>query len=100
VTPTPNPFRQTLSKQDIARVRKRKVERLPVLMSVIKQMMMESAAALRNMPPGEQVVFAVSLFHLNWEDTDGLPAQIVMRAPRQQLLARAVADAAIQVEQH
>jgi hypothetical protein len=100
VTPAVNPFRQAMSKQEIARVRERKVNRLPVLKTIMKEMMMETAAALGSMPPGEQVVLAVSLFHFNWEDTAGLPAQIVMRAPKQKLLARASADAAILVQEY
>jgi hypothetical protein len=100
VTPTVNPFRQTMSEQEVARVRERKANRLPVLRSVMKEMMMETAVALRGMPGHEQVVVAVSLFHFNWEDTSGLPAQIVMRAPRRELLARASADSAIQVQEY
>ena len=36
--------------------------------------------------PNEQIVFGVTLFYYNWEDTSGLPAQIVMQAERQKLL--------------
>ena len=36
---------------------------------------------------------------MRWEDTTGLPAQIVMQAPRQKLLDRAAAQNAIQVQE-
>jgi hypothetical protein len=47
------------------------------------------------MPPGEQVVLAVSLFHYSWEDYSGLPGQIVMQAERQKLLSNATRETAI-----
>lgn len=99
MTPTVNPFRQTMSKAEIERVRARKMERLPVLKTIMREMLMQSAAALDSMPAGEQVVIAVSLFRFAWEDSSGLPSQIVMQAPRAKLLARASADAAIQVQE-
>ncbi len=30
----------------------------------------------------------ISLFHFTWEDTDDLPAQVVIQAPRRALLDR------------
>lgn len=99
LTPTINPFRQTMSKPEIERVRARKLDRLPVLKTIMRDVMMQAATTLSGMPSGERVVIAVSLFRFNWEDSAGLPAQIVMQAPKEKLLARASADAAIQVQE-
>jgi len=100
MTPAINPFRQEMSKSEIARVRARKLERLPVLKLIMREMLVESAASLGAMPANEQVVLAVSLFRMRWEDTAGLPAQIVMQAPRAKLLDRAAAQSAIQVQEY
>jgi hypothetical protein len=61
----------------------------------MRQLLMASAASLENLPPNEQVVLAVSLFHYSWEDYSGLPSQIVMQADRQKLLSNATREAAI-----
>jgi uncharacterized membrane protein len=100
MTPTINPFRQKMSKQEVARVRARKLERLPVVKSLMREMLKQTARALSSMPEEERVVIAVSLFHFNWEDTSGLPAQIVMQAQKQKLLAQASADNAIEVQEY
>lgn len=97
-TPQKNPFRQAMSDADKQRIRTRKVERLPVLRQQMRQML-TAAAKLPGVPPNEQVVLAVSIFRYGWEDTKGLPAQIVMQAERSELLKRAAADNAIRIEE-
>jgi len=97
VTPTLNPFRQKMAPADVARVRQRKEKQLPVLKQNMREMLMATARSLETMPPKEQIVLAVSLFYSWWENKDGLPSQIVMRAERQQLLNRT--GTAIQVEE-
>lgn len=99
-TPGLSPFRPQMSPQEIQRVRARKADRLPVLKTIMREAMMEAAAALTGMPPEENVVIAVTLFHYHWEDWTGMPAQIVMQSPRKKLLARASADSAIQVQEN
>jgi hypothetical protein len=61
----------------------------------MREMLVASASSLENLPPSEQVVLAVSLFHYSWEDYTGIPNQIVMQAPRQQLLSNDTRDTAI-----
>jgi hypothetical protein len=57
------------------------------------------------MPREEQVVLGVSLFHFSWENTAGLPSQVVMRAPRGSLAdvesgrSKASLDSVIRVEE-
>jgi hypothetical protein len=55
--------------------------------------LISAATDLRSVPPNENIVFAVTLFSYFWEDTNGLPTQIVMQATRQQLVTRQAADA-------
>ena len=99
MTPAPNPFRQVMSKEDVVRVRARKLERLPVVKQMMREWLAEAATALANMPPGEHLAIAVTLFRFGWEDARGLPSQIVMQASREKLLSRAAAESAIQVQE-
>ena len=95
VSPNLTPFRESFTKIEIARIHDRKVQRLPLLKQQMREMLVASAASLENLPPSEQVVLAVSLFHYSWEDYSGLPSQIVMQAERQKLLSNATRDTAI-----
>jgi len=95
LSPNLSPFHQSFTKMEIARIHDRKVQRLPVLKQNMRDMLIASAASLENLPPNEQVVVAVSLFHYAWEDYSGMPNQIVMQAERQKLLSNATRDTAI-----
>jgi hypothetical protein len=95
VTPNLSPFHQHFTPVEIARVHDRKLRQLPVLKQNMREMLVASAAALENLPPNEQVVLAVSLFHYAWEDAGGMPNQIVMQAERQKLLSNATRETAI-----
>jgi hypothetical protein len=103
--PSITPFRPTIGKEDVARVRGKKLEALPRLRATMKEMLVDSAAMLDTVPQEEQVVLGVSLFHRAWEDTAGLPAQIVMQARRKALVDyklrrdRATLDATVQVRE-
>ncbi len=85
-TPTINPFRLTIPKPEVAAVHQRKVRQLPILKQNMRQMLLDSSASLDSVPPGEQIVISVILFNRSWEDTAGLPSQIMMQAERQKLL--------------
>lgn len=86
ITPPITPFRMKITKEEVARVHQRKLERLPALKRAMRAMLVSSAASLDDVPANEQVVVGVTLFFLNWEDRTGLPSQIVMQAPRRPLL--------------
>ncbi len=100
VSPNLSPFHQSFTKQEIARIHERKVARLPLLRQHMREMMITTAATLENLPPKEQIVLAVSLFHYSWEDSSGIPAQIVMQAQRQQLLSNGTRDNAIRTVEY
>lgn len=97
--PTLGPFRQPITPKERAIIRTRKVERLPVLRQQMRTALVRMAAALESMPPAEQVVLAVSLFHAWWEDTKDQPSQIIMQAERQALLTPATAQSAIRTRE-
>jgi hypothetical protein len=55
----------------------------------MREVMAETAAAseIDPLPPNERIVLGVTLFYYKtWEDSTGLPRQIVMSAEKQQLL--------------
>lgn len=95
VSPNLSPFHQSFTKVEIARIHGQKLQRLPLLKRTMREMLVASAASLENLPPSEQVVLAVTLFHYSWEDYGGLPSQVVMQAERQKLLSNATREAAI-----
>ena len=87
ITPTVNPFRQTISKELAAQVHQRKTARVPLLRQAMQDMMKTAAATLLQIPENQQVVVAVRFLYLPWEDTTGLPAQIIMKADRKSAMA-------------
>ena len=86
VTPTPNPFRQQITKEEAARVHQRKLEHLPLLKKAMREMWMDAASSFTSVPDTEQVVLALRLLYQPWEDTKGLPGQIVLKGPRKAAL--------------
>lgn len=80
--PNVTPFRPSISAQDRADLRQRKLDRLPKLRDIMRQSLVVSAGMLDTVPANEQVVISVSLPRYHWEDTTGLPSQIVMQASR------------------
>jgi hypothetical protein len=71
------------------KIRQRKLDRLPMLRQAMRDAWRDSAAALTSIPDNQQVVVAVRLLYLTWEDTHGLPGEIVMKGDRRTALAGA-----------
>ncbi len=84
----PSPFRGPFTPKELATFRERKVQRLPILEQDMREVMVETAAAsdIDPVPPNERIVLGVTLFYFKWEDSSGLPRQIVMSAEKQKLL--------------
>ncbi len=91
-------------KDEIAKHRTKKIERLPELKKAMRQALVDTAATLDSVPDQEQIVVVMFLSRYPWEDTSGLPVQVMMRAQKGKLLEAqrlggAGLDTAIQVEQ-
>ena len=86
ITTNTSPFQQTIPKAYAVQVHTTKLERLPILKKNMREMLLASAGSLDTVPGNEPIALGVTLFYYGWEDTTGLPAQIVMQAPRQKLL--------------
>jgi hypothetical protein len=80
------PFHQKVTPEDIKRIHDKKLSRIGQLKETMADMLIGSAKSLDALPGDEQVMLGVSLFYWNWEDTNGLPVQVVMHAPRRVLL--------------
>ena len=94
------PFRPSFTNEQIEKIRQKKLQRIATLKSLILNMVMDSASTLKQVPPEEQIVVGVSLFYYSWENTDGLPSQILMQASRQSLLAAGSSmDSVIRVQE-
>jgi hypothetical protein len=81
-TPGISPFRKTIPPELAARVHKLRVERMPLLKATMKEMMRNMAEAFTQLPDSQQMVLVVRLYYGSWEDTTGMPAQVVMKADR------------------
>jgi hypothetical protein len=81
-TPSINPFQKEIPQPVQERVHQRRVERLPLLKSAMKEMLRGMATAGAQLPATQQMVLSVRLYYGTWEDTKGMPAEVVMRATR------------------
>jgi hypothetical protein len=81
-----SPFHPTVSADEVRRTREKKLQRMAALRTAMRAMLVDSARSLDSVPTDEQVAVGISLFYWKWENREGLPAQIVMHAPRRVLL--------------
>ncbi|MBI3693712.1 MAG: hypothetical protein HY238_02570 [Acidobacteria bacterium] len=81
-----SPFRPPYSPPEIKTLNQQKREKLASLRAAIRQLLIEQAGVLTLVPPAEKIAIVVTLFNFSWEDTTGLPSQVVMQASRQTLL--------------
>ncbi len=85
IAPAPTPFAPTQTREAKERLRQRKLARAPLLRKLMRDMLVTTATNLRGVPMNEQVVVGVTLFYQSWEDTSGLPGQILVQAQRKAL---------------
>jgi hypothetical protein len=84
--PALTPFNQTITKEQIAGVRTKKLQRLPVLRHQMQETLLRAASVLKEVPAGEQIVLNVTLLSRAYEDTAGMPSQILMQGQRSKLV--------------
>jgi hypothetical protein len=89
-----SPFHQTIKPDEVVRTHEKKLQRMAALRTTMRAILVDSARSLDSLPADEQVTLGISLFYWTWENREGLPAQIVMHAPRKTLLAAANAEQA------
>lgn len=81
------PFHPTITPAEKLQLHRTKVQRLPKLRDLVKDMARSIAAGLPTLPDTQQIVVAVRLDYRNWEDTTGLPGMIMVKADRRSALA-------------
>jgi hypothetical protein len=84
-TPGISPFRPNITDEEKAAVRRRKLERLPA----------STARELAALPDDQQIVLAVKFLYLPYEDTTGLPGQMVVKASRRAIASGAPMEATV-----
>jgi len=86
-TPSITPFRSKIPKELADSIRAKKVQRLPFLKAAMKEMLRNMAATFIQVPESQQMVLVVRFYYEPWEDMNGMPSQIAMRADRKGALA-------------
>ena len=85
VVPAPTPFRPKPGKDETARLRQRKLARLPQARQLMRDMLVNAGSALKTVPLEEQVVLGITFYAHPFEDSAGVPAQLLMQAQRKTL---------------
>lgn len=80
------PFHPSVTPDEIKRTHEKKVQRMAALRAAMRDILVDSAASLDSVSSDDQIALGVSLFYWTWENREGLPAQIVMHAPKKLLL--------------
>ena len=84
-----SPFRPKFTQDELLKLKHEKEQRLPVLRQAMRQILIDSAGSLDGVPPTENIAIGVTLVYQQWEESGGLPRQIVMQAPKKVLMEAA-----------
>jgi hypothetical protein len=93
-TPGVTPMRLQFTKQDQDDVHKRKLAQLPALRRAAREMVTAAANSLTTLPMDRKISVALRIYYMAWEDSAGLPRQIVATADR-----KSAKSGAIQLEE-
>jgi hypothetical protein len=80
------PFHLEISPQEVKAVHARKVKKLPVLKSAMRDLIVKSATTLSALPPTQQITVEGFLDYFSFEDRTTLPRRLIMTASRQKIL--------------
>jgi hypothetical protein len=101
-----SPFHPAITKDEFLRIHEKKLTRISKLKEAMQEMLLSSAGSLDSVPADEQIALGITLFYWNGENTEGLPAQIVMHASKKALVSvksgiadRSTLAAALRVEE-
>jgi hypothetical protein len=83
----PNPFRPTVTAQQIAQVHERKVKKLVELKETMRSILEDASATLEGVPSNEKIALEVKLFSFSWENNKGIPHRLLISGEKQKLLA-------------
>jgi len=80
------PFRPAFAPEQIEQLHVKKVARLQDLKQMMRAQMVDVALGLKTVPVDQRVAVGVSIFRFGWEDSRGIPSQVLMEAHRRELL--------------
>ncbi|HTA44144.1 MAG TPA: hypothetical protein VK789_16955 [Bryobacteraceae bacterium] len=87
LTFNPSPFKPTVSPEEIATVRDRKMKKLPELREAMRSILTDSSTTLEGLPAHERISMEASLLSYSWEKNGkDMPRRIFMTAEKQKLL--------------
>jgi hypothetical protein len=95
LTPGISPFRPNITDEEKAAVRRRKLARFPAVEKLMSAMLASTAKELTAVPEDQQIVLAVKFLYLPYEDTTGLPGQMVVKASRRAIASGAPIEATV-----
>jgi len=95
LTPRISPFRPNITDEEKVAVRRRKLARLPAVEKLMSAMLASTARELAALPEDQQIVVAVKFLYLPYEDTTGLPGQMVMKTSRRAIASGAPVEATV-----
>ena len=75
---------QSLSKEELAALHKKKLERIPQLEKAMQDTLGTMTGTLDMLPPGEKIAIALVLPRYTFEDSNGLPMQVTVQMERGQ----------------
>jgi hypothetical protein len=87
VTPAITPFTSAISEEQKKHVHSSKVTRLPLLRKAVTDMVRNIAGSLTQVADQQQIVVAVRLDYMKWENTAGLPGLVMAKADRRSAMA-------------
>jgi hypothetical protein len=86
-----SPFKQTITPEEKATTRERKLKKLAELKESMRTLMVNASGTMDGLPPNERVAMEAMLFSYSWEDSRAIPHRVFMSAEKQKLLdAKAV----------
>ncbi len=81
-----SPFHKTITPDESKRIHDKKLSRVPKLKAAMQEWLLNAAGTLDPIPADEQIALGITLWYWSGENTEGLPAQIVMHGPKRALL--------------
>ena len=81
-----SPFHAQVTAEEIKAIHARKIKKLVVLKSTMRDLIVRAASSLNTMPANEQITFEAYLDNFSFEDRTGLPRRLTMTASRQKIL--------------
>jgi hypothetical protein len=79
------PFNLPPTGKKLLQLKEKKQARLSFVRGWMKETLINAGASLEQVPPGEKIVYAMTIFYQSFEDHSGMPNQVIIEAPRQAL---------------